>query len=121
MKFKKLCVLATITMITLTGCQNNKSKTYEQHISDLKAEMATLKKEMTTLKAEINTLKNNKKTNNSTYKCLQYDDCTLDYIHGHSESGEIVPEDIEGNRAYGVCGDCGIGVNSGEEHTCDVN
>ena len=65
------------------------------------------------------------KQNKSNYKCLQYSDCTLDYIHGHytGPDGEemIGPEDVEGNRAYGVCGDCGMGVIAGEEHICNVN
>lgn len=72
-----------------------------------------------------NEQKSNSKQSKSSYKCLQYSDCTLDYIHGHytGPDGEemIGPEDIEGNRAYLVCGDCGMGVITGEEHTCNAN
>ena len=50
MKFKQLCILATISMLTLTGCQSNKGENYEQKVSDLKAEINTLKEEITSLK-----------------------------------------------------------------------
>ena len=73
---------------------------------------------------DINKIKNTESKSESSsnqegYKCLQYSDCTIDYIHGHYEGPD--GEDIEGNRAYGVCGDCGYGVVPGEEHTCNAN
>ena len=62
----------------------------------------------------------NKPNENLTgYKCKVYDDCNIKYVHGHTEDGSMTPEDEDGNRAYGVCGECGKGVIIGENHICD--
>lgn len=51
MKFKQLCIMATISMITLTGCQDNKSKDYEKEVSELKARIESLQEIITNLKS----------------------------------------------------------------------
>lgn len=80
--------------------------------------------EMSTI-GEISSISTSKSTNNSVskssnehYKCLVYNDCKIDFIHGHDNEGNWTPEDENGEREYGVCIECGWGIVGNEEHIC---
>lgn len=57
-------------------------------------------------------------SSNEPYKCLVYNDCEIDFIHGHDDEGNWTPENQNGERAYGVCMECGEGVMGNDPHPC---
>lgn len=59
------------------------------------------------------------KGSSNTYKCPKYSDCKIDFVHGHDAEGNWTPEDENGERGYGVCGNCGECIVGNDSHVCN--